>query len=182
MHQFEIGWQQLMNDHDLDNNDWLGTLYEERKRWVPCYLKGNFWAGMSTTQRSEGFNVFFDGFINSTTMLQQFVVQYKNALYDKAEKECEVDFASLNTTIPCATQSFIERQYQQAYTHSKFAEIQMEFRTKMNCAIKMVDATPSGCNYVVLQELLWDGKSANKYYVIHYDAKTGTITCSCHLF
>ena len=58
----------------------------------------------------------------------------------------------------------------------------MEFRTKMNCAIKMVDATPSGCNYVVLQELLWDGKSANKYYDVHYDAETGTITCSCQLF
>jgi len=91
-------------DHDLDNNDWLGTLYEEKKRWVPCYLKGNFWVGMSTTQRNEGLNAFFDGFINSTTTtLQQFVVQHENALRHKAEKECEADFASLNTTIPCAT-------------------------------------------------------------------------------
>ena len=182
VHQFETRWQQLINDHELDKNEWLDTLYEERQWWVPCYLKGNFWADMSTTQRSEGLNAFFDGFINSTTTLQQFVVQYENALHHKAEKECEADFASLNTTIPCATQSLIERQYQQAYTYSKFAEIQMEFRAKMNCAIKMVDVTPSGCNYVVLQELLWDGKSANKYYDVHYDAKSGIISCSCQLF
>ena len=88
----------------------------------------------------------------------------------------------MNTTIPRATQSLIERQYQQAYTHSMFSEIQIKLRAKMNCVIKMVDATPSGCNYVVLQELLWDGKSANKYYDVHYDAKTDTITCSCQLF
>jgi len=100
---FESGWRQLLNDHELDNNDWWTTLYEERKRWVPCYLKEHFWAGMFTTQRSEGLNAFFDGFINSTTTLQQFVVQYENVLRHKVEKECEVDFASLNTTIPCAT-------------------------------------------------------------------------------
>jgi len=52
----------------------------------------------------------------------------------------------------------------------------------MNCAIKMVTATRSECNYVVLQELLWNGKCVNKYYDVHYDAKAATISCSCMLF
>ena len=47
---------------------------------------------MSTTQRNEGMNAFFDGFINSTTTLKQFVVQYDNALWSKVEKEIEVNF------------------------------------------------------------------------------------------
>jgi len=55
---------------------------------------------MSSTQQSEGMNAFFDGFINSSTTLEQFVVQYDNALRQKAEKEYKADFASLNTTIP----------------------------------------------------------------------------------
>jgi len=37
-------------------------------------------------------NAFFDGFINSTTTLKQFVVQYDNALWSKVEKEIEVNF------------------------------------------------------------------------------------------
>jgi len=49
---------------------------------------------MSTTQRSEGMNAFFDGFINSTIALKQFIIQYRS----KAKKKIEADFGSLNTT------------------------------------------------------------------------------------
>ena len=64
---FELGWEQFISSFNLHHNEWLSTLYAERSRWVPCYLKSQFWAGMSTTQRSESMNVFFDGLINSTT-------------------------------------------------------------------------------------------------------------------
>ncbi|XP_027936220.1 protein FAR1-RELATED SEQUENCE 5-like [Vigna unguiculata] len=109
---FESRWAEFINTHALEKSDWLSSLFEERERWVPCYLKNDFWAGMSSTQRSEGMNAFFDGFINSSTTLEQFVMQYDNALRQKAEKEYEADFASLNTTIPCGSQSPIERQFQ----------------------------------------------------------------------
>ncbi|KAK7368403.1 hypothetical protein VNO80_10428 [Phaseolus coccineus] len=78
--EFECNWEKFITSFRLMNNEWLATLYEERQRWVPCYLKGQFWARMSTTQRSEGMNAFFDGYINSSTTLQQFVHQYDNAL------------------------------------------------------------------------------------------------------
>ncbi|KAH9703433.1 protein FAR1-RELATED SEQUENCE [Citrus sinensis] len=50
---FEEAWHCMITEYDLWDNDWLNGLYEERHRWVPCYLKGYFWAGMSTTQRNE---------------------------------------------------------------------------------------------------------------------------------
>jgi len=87
-------------------------------------LKSQFWDDISTAQRSESMNAFFDRFINSTTTLKQFVVQYDNMLWSKDKKEIEADFASSNTTLPCATQSFIERQFQEKYTHAKLAEVQ----------------------------------------------------------
>ena len=72
---------------DLGSNKWLSDLYNERYRWVPYFLKDNFWARMSTTQRSESMNAFFDGFVNSKMLLKQFVEQYDNALKSKVEKE-----------------------------------------------------------------------------------------------
>ncbi|XP_024036849.1 protein FAR1-RELATED SEQUENCE 5-like [Citrus sinensis] len=47
---FEEAWHCMITKYDLWDNDWLNDLYEERHRWVSCYLKGYFWAGMSTTQ------------------------------------------------------------------------------------------------------------------------------------
>ena len=47
---FESGWSQFLMKYELENNEWLGTLYEDRSRWVSAYFKSNFWAEMSTTQ------------------------------------------------------------------------------------------------------------------------------------
>ncbi|XP_022852344.1 protein FAR1-RELATED SEQUENCE 5-like [Olea europaea var. sylvestris] len=48
--EFERGWRSMLDVYDLHDNAWLSGLYENRGRWVPCFLKTTFWAGMSTTQ------------------------------------------------------------------------------------------------------------------------------------
>ena len=145
--EFESEWANFISTFELSSNEWLGSLYADRERWVPTFLKHRFWAGMSTTQRSEGTNAFFDSYINPTTTLQQFVHQYDKALTHKVEKENEADFASLNTIILCGSQSLIERQFQTAYTHAKFTEVQTKFRAKMNCIIQNCVVEGDACIY-----------------------------------
>lgn len=127
--EFEEKWCYFVNKFELEHNDWLSGLYNERHRWVPIMLKKSFWAGMSTTQRSESIHAFFDGYINSTTSLHQVVNQYDNALRIRAEKEFEADFQSMDTTIPCGSSSSIEKQFQEEYTHAKFKEVQAKIQS-----------------------------------------------------
>ncbi|GJZ52754.1 FAR-RED impaired response 1-like protein, partial [Tanacetum coccineum] len=117
---FEDGWSKMINDYSLEENEWLCSLFDDRKRWVPVYVKEIFWAGMSTTQRSESMNAFFDGYVNSKTSLRQFVEQYDNALKSKMEKENMADFDSLNSSYKLLTQFSIERQFQESYTNAVF--------------------------------------------------------------
>ena len=137
---------------------------------------------MSTTQRSEGMNAFFDGFINSTTALKQFVVQYDNALRLKVEKEIEADFGSLNTTLPCVTQSFLERQFQEEYIHAKLVEVQQELRSKINCNIKICECDGIYSKYMVKEECICNGESADKIHEVVFDKITLDIQCTCLLF
>ena len=88
----------MIKDYCLEENEWLCSLFNDRKRWVPVYIKEIFWAGMSTTQRSESMNAFFDGCVNSKTSMRQFVEQYDNTLKSKMEKENKADFDSLNSS------------------------------------------------------------------------------------
>ncbi|XP_059442190.1 protein FAR-RED ELONGATED HYPOCOTYL 3-like [Corylus avellana] len=99
--EFEESWKTLLVTYNLEDNDWLRGLYNERASWIPAYLKGVFWAGMTTTQRSESMNAFFDGYVHPTTTLKQFVDQYDGALRKKVENERIADFNSFNTTIQC---------------------------------------------------------------------------------
>lgn len=53
VHDFELLWKDLMVKYDLVGNSWLNQLYEIRERWAPIYHLDIFYAGMSTTGRSE---------------------------------------------------------------------------------------------------------------------------------
>uniref|UniRef100_A0A453HXH2 Protein FAR1-RELATED SEQUENCE n=1 Tax=Aegilops tauschii subsp. strangulata TaxID=200361 RepID=A0A453HXH2_AEGTS len=105
----------------------------EKNRWVPAYVKDTFWAGMSSTQRSESVNAFFDGYVHARTTLKQFVEQYENALRDKVEKETKADSKSFQEEIPCITHFDFEKQFQVAYTNAKFQEFQEKLRGKIYC-------------------------------------------------
>ncbi|KAK1274266.1 Protein FAR1-RELATED SEQUENCE 5 [Acorus gramineus] len=114
---FDTNWLQMVEEHGLLENAWLSSLFTDRLRWVPVYVKETFWTGMSTTQRSESMNAFFDDYVNSKTTLKQFVEQYDNALKSKVEKEEKADFHSINSIIPLLMEFYFEKQFQEAYTH-----------------------------------------------------------------
>jgi hypothetical protein len=179
---FVVGWTTFIEKYGLGENDWLNTIFEERERWVPCYLKNDFWAGMSTTQRSESMNAFFDGYINARTSLSEFVKQYNNALQDKAEKEYEADFRSSSTIIPCGSNSTIERQFQAEYTHDKYMEIQVEFRGKCNCYLEGVTTLEFTSTYTVLEESIVCGKPNETKYCVDFNGEDNNVTCTCLLF
>ena len=90
-------------------------------------MKAFFWAGMSTTPRTESINAFFDGYVGPTTSLKKFVEQYDNALKSKIEKKNKADFATFNSSFPMLTNCHFEKQLQEAYineilSYSKMSE------------------------------------------------------------
>ncbi|XP_042972798.1 protein FAR1-RELATED SEQUENCE 5-like [Carya illinoinensis] len=124
--EFEKCWSVFINTYDLHENVWLKSLYLERAHWVPVFLKEHFWAGMSTTQRSESMNAFFDGYVHSKTNLKEFVDQFNNALKRKIKNENQAKFLSFSGTIPCVSRSPIEKKFQVLYTNAKFKEVQQQ--------------------------------------------------------
>ncbi|XP_024035536.1 protein FAR1-RELATED SEQUENCE 5-like [Citrus sinensis] len=121
--KFEETWHHMIVEYDLEDKEWLRGLYDERHHWVPCYLNNNFWAGMSSTQRSESMNAFFYGYVNSKTTLKQFVEQYNCTLKNEVQKEVEEDVRCLSQQMPCVTSYAMERQIRDVYTISKFQEL-----------------------------------------------------------
>ena len=125
----------MVERYDLGNNQWLNDLYEERNRWVPCFVKTSFWAGMSTTQRSESMNTFFDGYVNSKTTLKQFVEKYEKAMESKIEKEWQANARCFSQRMQCRTSFAMEKQVKEVYTVAKFQEFQQELLNKMYCEV-----------------------------------------------
>ncbi|XP_050216197.1 protein FAR1-RELATED SEQUENCE 6-like [Mercurialis annua] len=182
--EFEMAWGKMINDFSLEHNEWLKSLFIDRSCWVPVYVKRIFWAGMSTTQRSESINAFFDGYVGPTTSLKQFVEQYDHALKSKIEKEHKADFASLNSNIPTITDCHFEKQFRDAYTNEIFKLFQDELRGMIYCNHIFSKLEGSVSSYKVSD--IFRGKDGNLrkqvVYNVDYDDDTISVKCSCQLF
>jgi hypothetical protein len=47
--EFETRWHNLMDELRYRENSWFRSIYNMRERWVPAYMNGRFWGGMTTT-------------------------------------------------------------------------------------------------------------------------------------
>ena len=64
----------------MREDSWLVKIYKLHTHWVDAYLNDIFCAEMTTSQRSESINSFFNGFVNANTKLVEFVHQYDKVI------------------------------------------------------------------------------------------------------
>ncbi|KAG6485877.1 hypothetical protein ZIOFF_054444 [Zingiber officinale] len=182
--QFDFSWGQMIQKYGLESNPWLSTLYDNRHQWVPVYVKDSFWAGMSAVQRNESVHAFFEGYTNSKTTLKQFLDRYDKALRVRVEKELHEDLNSFNYCCPCVSHYNIEKQYQQAYTDSKFKETQEEFKGKMFCYVHSVKEEDVFGVYEVIEDTVVENGLSNQkvVFTVYFKQPEFDVRCSCRLF
>ncbi|XP_070007176.1 protein FAR1-RELATED SEQUENCE 11-like [Nicotiana sylvestris] len=73
--EFECQWKKLITKFDLESDSHIKLLYVNRASWALPYLKGYFFAGMTTTGRSESINAYLKRFLHARTSLKEFVEQ-----------------------------------------------------------------------------------------------------------
>ena len=78
--EFEHQWSQVMAKYDMLTNKHVSGLYQIKYFWVPCYLRGYFFGGMTTTGRSKSINAFIKQFVSSHINLTQFIEQVSHYL------------------------------------------------------------------------------------------------------
>lgn len=188
MDEFEDEWRKMVEIYGLQGNEWLTSLYGFRHSWVPVYLKGPFWAGMSTTQRNEAPTAFFEGYVDAKTSLKQFInsnnCKYEMALQGKYEKEAQADFETFHKRRPAVSKFYMEEQLSKVYTINMFKKFQDEIEAIMYCHASFVSRDGSISTFDVKECIfLEDGKrTMNKNHGVFYDAEKKHVQCICGSF
>ncbi|XP_047337802.1 protein FAR1-RELATED SEQUENCE 5-like [Impatiens glandulifera] len=177
--QCERNWMKMIEEFELEDNDWLNSLHVQRSKWIPVYVKCHFWAGMSTSQRSESMNAFFDDFVHSKTSLKQFVEQYDRALKKNIEKEKKLDFQSFNSTIPIVSGYSLERQFQSVYTNDIFKLFQNEVTGLMFCDTSIIEDDGRTTIFGVVESILGtNGEHLRDVsFKVHYTPVESFVNC-----
>ncbi|RYR62578.1 hypothetical protein Ahy_A04g020277 [Arachis hypogaea] len=95
------------------------------------------------------------------------------------QAERESDAADFHMVIPCATKSSIEAQFQDAYTHGKFREVQAQFRGKANCITRLKNSALGYSIYEVGEQV---SSSIFNKFAVTYDSVAAEVKCQCLLF
>ncbi|OMP11666.1 Zinc finger, PMZ-type [Corchorus olitorius] len=175
--EFESAWQLLVDKYNLRGNEWLQSLYIDRKLWVSTYVRDTFFAGMYTTQQSKSVNSLFDGYVHAGTTLQDFAEQYEKALNDRSEKEARAEFETFYTKPVLKTPLPIEKQAAEVYTRKLFSVFQDEIYESLVLAVKSNDDDGLSRTYEVAR---FDEE--NKVYLVGLNITDHIASCSCKMF
>ncbi|KAK6149001.1 hypothetical protein DH2020_016526 [Rehmannia glutinosa] len=94
--EFEAAWEEMVQSHGLTDHKWLQTLYEDRKRWVPVYLKEVFLAGMFPIKENERLASPFEEYLSRHTSLKEFLRIYDRALLEIDQREASHALSVIN--------------------------------------------------------------------------------------
>ncbi|XP_021691243.2 protein FAR1-RELATED SEQUENCE 6 [Hevea brasiliensis] len=182
--EFETSWVEMIRQHGLGDNKWLQTLYEERQRWVPVYLKDIFFAGMIRIQENEGSNAFFDGYVHKHTSFKEFVDKYDLALHRKHLREAMADLESRNSSFELRTKCNFEVQLSKVYTKEIFKKFQSEVEGVYLCFnTRQVSVNGPIVTYIVKERVeVEGGEKEVKHFEVLYETSQVDIRCICSLF
>ncbi|KAL2923032.1 Protein FAR-RED IMPAIRED RESPONSE 1, partial [Bienertia sinuspersici] len=183
--EFEGRWIILIQSFKLEGNEWLNGLWEDRRRWVPAYVKDVFWAGISTTQRVESIHHFFKGFMNAKTTLRNFVQKYTRALDHRANAEKVATANDDRRKARVKSTSIVEKHFQKVYTDAKFREVQHECFSLMYCLPKGETQLTEHVTEYNIEDRIQVGDPVHhvsKELKVVLDREKGELRCTCRLF
>ncbi|KAJ0098653.1 hypothetical protein Patl1_21809 [Pistacia atlantica] len=175
--EFESSWQLLLDKYNLRGNEWLQSLYIDRKLWVSTYLRDIFFAGMHATQQSGSVNSLFEGYVNARTTLQDFAEQYEKALDDRNEKEARAEFETFYTKPVLKTPLPMEKQIAEVYTRKLFSIFQDEIFESLVLAVKLIESNGETSTYEIAR---FDEEE--KAYFVALNVSEQIASCSCKMF
>ncbi|XP_071685587.1 protein FAR-RED ELONGATED HYPOCOTYL 3 isoform X2 [Rutidosis leptorrhynchoides] len=173
--QFDKRWSKLVDRFGLKEYDWMHSLYVSRKQWVPIYMRDVFLGGMSTLQRSESVNCFFDKYVHRKTSVQEFVRQYESIIQDRYEEEAKQDLDTWNKLPALKSPSPFEKHVSNIYTHAVFKKFQAEVLGASACLRKEEAHEDMIKTFRVTEYEKLD-------FSVYYNESTSEVLCSCRLF
>lgn len=174
--QYEKRWWKLIDRFNLREDEWLQTLYEARKCWVPSLIKDVSFAGLCAASRAETLNTFFDKYIHGETSLSDFIGKYRAILEDMYEEEAKANFDAWHETPELKSPSPFEKQMLLVYTHELFRRFQTEVLGAAACHLKKEKEDGSILLYGVKDF------ENNQDFVVEWNELKLDIYCNCRSF
>ncbi|XP_019167346.1 PREDICTED: protein FAR1-RELATED SEQUENCE 6 isoform X1 [Ipomoea nil] len=181
---FEAAWGFMIQRFEVGDHEWLHSLYDDRSRWAPVYLKDTFFAGMATARPTEILTAFFDRYLHKQTPLKEFLDKYELALQKKHKEESIADMESRSSNHELKTRCSFELQLSKVYTREIFKKFQLEVEEMYSCfSTTQLHVDGPIIIFLVKERVLgeWNRREIRDYEVL-YNRAAVEVRCICSCF
>ncbi|TYI60293.1 hypothetical protein E1A91_D10G094200v1 [Gossypium mustelinum] len=182
--EFEAAWGFMIQHFGVTDHEWLRSLYEDRARWAPVYLKDTFFAGLSASKPGENLSPFFDKYVHKQTPLKEFLDKYELALQKKHQEETLADIESRNSSPELRTRCSFELQLSKLYTREIFKRFQFEVEEMYSCfSTTQLHVDGPVIIFLVKERVLAEGNRREiRDYEVLYNRSASEVRCICSCF
>ncbi|EPS72831.1 hypothetical protein M569_01925, partial [Genlisea aurea] len=174
--EFDMRWWKMVTRFELQENEWVQSLYVDRKKWVPAFMSNVFLAGLSPHHRSESLNSVFDKYVHKKLNLKEFLRQYSTMLRNRYEEEELADFDTCHKQAALKSPSPWEKQMSTIYTHAIFRKFQVEVLGVVGCHSKKEEEDGVTAAFKV------DDYEKGENFAVTYNKAKLEVSCSCLMF
>uniref|UniRef100_A0A1J3DFE4 Protein FAR1-RELATED SEQUENCE n=1 Tax=Noccaea caerulescens TaxID=107243 RepID=A0A1J3DFE4_NOCCA len=174
--QFERRWSKMIGKFELNENEWVHSLFRDRKKWVPHYFHRISLAGMSGPQRSGSMASHFDKHMNSEATFKDFFDLYMNFLQYRCDLEAKDDLESQSKQPILRSSLAFEKQLSLIYTDAAFKKFQAEVLGIVSCQLQKEREDGTTAIYCV------EDFEKRQNFFVALNEELMDMCCSCHLF
>lgn len=165
--EFEREWESIINDFELQSNNWLRDMFALRYNWIPAYYRDEPMSGlMRTTSWSESENHFFGQLTSTTLTLVEFVSHFETAMDVQRYTHRTNQHKTRYTTPDLFTDYVLEKQACEIYTRAIFYDIQDEICASITDCMSMSVMAIDGSHKFCIKEIGPDATSQGLFEVL----------------
>ncbi|XP_074297185.1 protein FAR-RED IMPAIRED RESPONSE 1-like [Silene latifolia] len=175
--EFKEKWQKVISDFELEDNDWLTTMFDDRHHWIPAYHRDlALGCILRTTQMIESTNSFFKRYENHFGTLVEFWMRFQTAMdQQRHTRRCDDynndhSFPELKTELP------IEKHGAIIYTHAVFKVFQEEVMAADSCGVDDFEKE----EHVRIIHVI--DAETDRIFKVRLDLRSTNAVCECKLF
>ncbi|KAM6582662.1 hypothetical protein CsatB_009664 [Cannabis sativa] len=178
--EFETLWIDLIEEYGLQKNEWAKWMTDRKEQWAEAYLRGNFFAGMTTTQRCEGMHALLKKRVNEKMKMYEFVRAIDVGMSLLRTRDAKDDYDTMNTMslLQQTNMAHIEEEAAKLYTRNMFFRVRAQIEKE---ARYMVDSSTKKDDMVVVR-LTKTPLFDTLHRTVYLDLSTGSIGCECQYF
>ncbi|KAI9195724.1 hypothetical protein LWI28_017480 [Acer negundo] len=182
--EFEAAWGFMVQRFGVVDHEWLRSLYEDRARWAPVYLKDTFFVGMCSARPGETLHPFFHRYVHKQTPLKEFLDKYELALQKKHKEENLADIESRSSSPTLKTRCPFELQLSKVYTREIFKKFQLEVEEMYSCfSTTQLHVDGPIIIFLVKERVPGEGSRREiRDYEVLYNRTAGEVRCICSCF